>query len=88
MEGGLGDWRMKTSSSRTDEWIWTEVSSDRNLETEQGVSVIPSLIISVEPSSGFITSVKEDQSNTERARWETCVFWGVPKGGFEVEGTV
>jgi len=79
---------MKTSSSRTDEWIWTEVSSDRNLETEQGVSVIPSLMISVKPSSGFITSVKEDQSNTERARWETCVFFGVSKGGYEVEGTV
>ena len=72
---------MKTSSSRTDEWIWTEVSSDRNLETEQGVSVIPSLTISVKPSSEFITSVKEDQSDTERARWKTCVFLGYRKEG-------
>lgn len=41
--GGEGDWMMKTSSSRTEEWICTEVSSDRNLETEQGVRGIPSL---------------------------------------------
>lgn len=43
IRGGLGDCRMKTSSSRTDEWIWTEVSSDRNFETWHGVRAIPSL---------------------------------------------
>ncbi len=41
--GGLGDWRMKTSSSLTDEWIWTDVSSDKNLETWHGVKAIPNL---------------------------------------------
>lgn len=45
IRGGLGDCRMKTSSSRTDEWIWTEVSSDRNFETWHGVRAMPSLQI-------------------------------------------
>jgi hypothetical protein len=43
MEGGLGDWMIKTSSSRTDEWMWTDVSSEENFETEQGVRGIPNL---------------------------------------------
>ncbi len=34
---------MKTSSSRTEEWIWTLVSSERNFETWHAVSWIPSL---------------------------------------------
>jgi len=33
MAGGDGDCRMKTSSSRTDEWICTLVSRERNFET-------------------------------------------------------
>jgi hypothetical protein len=44
MEGGLGDWMMKTSSSRTDEWMWTDVSSEENFETEHGVRGIPNLL--------------------------------------------
>lgn len=43
--GGDGDWMMKTSSSRTDWWICTEVSSERNLETWQGVRGMPRLWI-------------------------------------------
>lgn len=44
MLGGLGDCRMKTSSSRTEEWICTLVSRAENLETWQGVSGMPSLM--------------------------------------------
>lgn len=43
MAGGEGDWMMNTSSSRTEEWIWTEVSNERNFETEHGVRGMPSL---------------------------------------------
>lgn len=45
MAGGLGDCRMKTSSSLTEEWIWTLVSSERNFDTWQGVSAMPSLLV-------------------------------------------
>ncbi len=34
---------MKTSSSRTEAWIWTEVSRAENLETWHGVRGIPRL---------------------------------------------
>lgn len=69
MAGGDGDWMMKTSSSRTDEWIWTEVSSERNLETEQGVSGIPSLFhISIRPLQCMASgSRRRDAGCKERA---------------------
>jgi hypothetical protein len=41
--GGLGLWMMNTSSSRTELWICTDVSSERNLETWHGVRGMPRL---------------------------------------------
>ena len=52
MLGGLGDWRIKTSSSRTELWIWTDVSSERNLDTWHGVSWMPSLWFSYYDRAG------------------------------------
>jgi hypothetical protein len=43
MLGGLGLCRIKTSSSLTELWIWTDVSSERNFDTWHGVSWMPSL---------------------------------------------
>ena len=42
-EGGAGDWRIKTSSSRTDSWIRTPISWSANLVHWVGVSWMPSL---------------------------------------------
>jgi hypothetical protein len=65
-EGGAGDWRMKTSSSRTDSWIRTPISWSANLVHWVGVSWMPSLRI-----PKVVVAERQRAGSHRRASWGT-----------------